>query len=107
VENDPERHKGLSFCAKKIMLGKLLQAGLAFSNAILGAVHAPCHTALEGFLCDLPHGLCNAILVEQNVVGVFNMHRHLIAFKIVAQTLGIDYPRAETYAEFNSGLFST
>ncbi|MFX6483972.1 iron-containing alcohol dehydrogenase, partial [Acinetobacter baumannii] len=45
---------------EKIMLGSM-QAGLAFSNAILGAVHAMSHS-LGGFL-DLPHGLCNAILV--------------------------------------------
>ncbi len=43
------------------MLGSLY-AGMAFSNAILGAVHAMAH-ALGG-LKDLPHGLCNAILLE-------------------------------------------
>ncbi|ERP39055.1 alcohol dehydrogenase-like regulatory protein ErcA [Chitinivibrio alkaliphilus] len=37
------------------------QAGLAFSNASLGSVHAMAHS-LGGFL-DLPHGECNAILV--------------------------------------------
>ncbi|MGE4297992.1 MAG: alcohol dehydrogenase-like regulatory protein ErcA [Desulfovibrionaceae bacterium] len=38
-----------------------LHAGLAFSNAILGAVHAMAHS-LGGFL-DLAHGECNAILL--------------------------------------------
>lgn len=38
-------------------------AGLAFSNAILGAVHAMAHSL--GGLLDLPHGLCNAILLDQ------------------------------------------
>lgn len=38
-----------------------LFAGLAFSNAGLGAVHALAH-ALGGEL-DLPHGLCNALLL--------------------------------------------
>lgn len=37
-------------------------AGLAFSNAILGAVHAMAHSL--GGLLDLPHGLCNAILLD-------------------------------------------
>lgn len=37
-------------------------AGLAFSNAILGAVHAMSHSL--GGLLDLPHGLCNAILLD-------------------------------------------
>ncbi|WP_320169440.1 alcohol dehydrogenase-like regulatory protein ErcA [Maridesulfovibrio sp.] len=43
-----------------VMLGSM-QAGLAFSNAILGAVHAMAHS-LGGHL-DLPHGECNAILL--------------------------------------------
>nr|WP_321349616.1 alcohol dehydrogenase-like regulatory protein ErcA [uncultured Methanoregula sp.] len=40
-----------------------LHAGLAFSNASLGAVHAMAH-ALGGSL-DLPHGLCNALLLDE------------------------------------------
>ncbi|PKQ15629.1 MAG: alcohol dehydrogenase [Actinobacteria bacterium HGW-Actinobacteria-7] len=39
-----------------------LEAGLAFSNASLGATHAMAH-ALGGKL-DLPHGECNALLLE-------------------------------------------
>lgn len=50
---------------RSITLGSL-EAGLAFSNAILGAVHAMSHS-LGGFL-DLPHGECNSILFE-HVVG--------------------------------------
>ncbi|WP_263770830.1 alcohol dehydrogenase-like regulatory protein ErcA [Propionivibrio soli] len=42
-----------------------LQAGIAFSNASLGAVHALAHS-LGGFL-DLPHGECNALLLEHVV----------------------------------------
>ncbi|WP_193075829.1 alcohol dehydrogenase-like regulatory protein ErcA [Pseudomonas sp. FME51] len=70
---------------EKIMLGSL-QAGLAFSNAILGAVHAMSHS-LGGYL-DLPHGLCNAILMEH--VVAFNYDAAPDRFKVVAQTLGID-----------------
>jgi alcohol dehydrogenase len=43
------------------MLGSLF-AGLAFSNASLGAVHAMAHSL--GGLSDLPHGECNALLLE-------------------------------------------
>lgn len=39
-----------------------LQAGLAFSNASLGAVHAMAHSL--GGLLDLPHGECNALLLS-------------------------------------------
>jgi len=38
-----------------------LEAGIAFSNAILGAVHALAHPL--GGLYDLHHGLVNAILL--------------------------------------------
>jgi len=38
-----------------------LEAGIAFSNASLGAVHAMAHS-LGGFL-NLPHGECNAVLL--------------------------------------------
>jgi len=44
-----------------MMLGSL-QAGLAFSNASLGLVHAMAHSI--GGLLDLPHGECNSILLE-------------------------------------------
>jgi alcohol dehydrogenase class IV len=70
---------------EKIMLGSM-QAGLAFSNAILGAVHAMSHS-LGGFL-DLPHGLCNAALVEH--VVAFNFDAAPERFRMVAETLGID-----------------
>ena len=70
---------------EQIMLGSM-QAGLAFSNAILGAVHAMSHS-LGGFL-DLPHGLCNAALVEH--VVAFNFDAAPERFRVVAETLGLD-----------------
>jgi len=51
--------------ARSRMLHASLLAGLAFTNAILGAVHAMAHS-LGGFL-DLPHGQCNAILLDHVV----------------------------------------
>ena len=53
-----------------MMLGSMY-AGMAFTNAILGAVHAMAHSL--GGLSDLPHGLCNAILLD-HVVGANFMH---------------------------------
>ncbi|WAH55199.1 iron-containing alcohol dehydrogenase [Pseudomonas silvicola] len=70
---------------EKVMLGSM-QAGLAFSNAILGAVHAMSHS-LGGFL-DLPHGLCNAVLIEH--VVAFNYSAAPERFQVIAQTCGID-----------------
>ncbi len=49
------------YAREKVMLASL-QAGLAFSNASLGAVHAMAHS-LGGFY-DFAHGECNALLLE-------------------------------------------
>ncbi len=70
---------------EQIMLGSM-KAGLAFSNAILGAVHAMSHS-LGGFL-DLPHGLCNSILLE-HVIN-YNYSSAQDRFKIIAETMNID-----------------
>lgn len=63
-----------------------LEAGLAFSNASLGAVHAMAHS-LGGFL-DLQHGLCNSILLD-HVVN-FNFESSTDKYAIIATNLGID-----------------
>ena len=52
------------------MMMASLMAGLAFSNASLGLVHAMAHS-LGGYL-DLTHGECNAVLLEK--VAQFNFH---------------------------------
>lgn len=74
-----------SHLREQVMLGSM-KAGLAFSNAILGAVHAMSHS-LGGYL-DLPHGLCNAMLLEH--VIDFNYDAATDRFRIVAETMGID-----------------
>ena len=48
--------------ARSEMMLCSMHAGLAFSNASLGLVHSMAH-ALGG-LVDLPHGLCNGLLLE-------------------------------------------
>ncbi len=70
---------------EEIMLGSM-KAGLAFSNAILGAVHAMSHS-LGGFL-DLPHGLCNSMLLEH--VIRYNYSAAPDRFKVIAETMGLD-----------------
>ncbi len=86
-------HDGLPKVAKNlsdieargsVMMGSLL-AGLAFSNASLGAVHAMAHS-LGGWM-DLPHGLCNAILLDK--VVEFNMPYARDKYKVIAQKFGI------------------
>ncbi len=61
-------------------------AGMAFSNASLGYVHAMAHQ-LGGFY-DLPHGVCNAILLPH--VQEFNKTKVADKLKDVAKFMGID-----------------
>ncbi|MFD2368722.1 iron-containing alcohol dehydrogenase [Brevibacillus sp. GCM10020057] len=65
--------------AKQAMAMASLQAGIAFSNAILGAVHAMSHQ-LGGYL-DAPHGEVNAILLphvlEYNYIAAPEKYRQI------------------------------
>jgi alcohol dehydrogenase len=70
---------------ENIMLASM-EAGLAFSNAVLGAVHAMAHSL--GGLLDLPHGECNSLLLEH--VTNFNFDAAPEKFKIIAQAMGVD-----------------
>jgi len=59
-------------------------AGMAFNNASLGHVHAMAHQ-LGGFY-NLPHGVCNAILLPH--VSRFNLIAKLQRFADIAVALG-------------------
>jgi alcohol dehydrogenase len=59
-------------------------AGMAFNNASLGHVHAMAHQ-LGGFY-DLPHGVCNAILLPH--VERFNMIAKMDRFVDIAVAMG-------------------
>jgi alcohol dehydrogenase len=59
-------------------------AGMAFNNASLGHVHAMAHQ-LGGFY-DLPHGICNAILLPH--VERFNMIAKMDRFVDIARAMG-------------------
>jgi 1,3-propanediol dehydrogenase len=63
-----------------------LEAGAAFSNAILGAVHALAHPL--GGVYDLHHGLSNAILLP--VVLRKNLEHAPDKFARIANAMGID-----------------
>lgn len=89
-----------AYLREQIMLASM-QAGLAFSNAILGAVHAMSHS-LGGFL-DLPHGLCNAVLLEH--VVAYNFHSAEERFRRVAEAMNID-TRGMSQAEIQKRLMS-
>jgi alcohol dehydrogenase class IV len=63
-----------------------LQAGFAFSNALLGATHAISHQI--GGLTDLPHGLLNAIMLPH--VMEFNAAVAADRLADVARALGVE-----------------
>jgi alcohol dehydrogenase len=63
-----------------------LEAGLAFSNAILGATHAMSHQV--GGLLDLPHGVVNGVLLPH--VIRFNAEVVPERFAALAAAMGLD-----------------
>ncbi len=71
-----------------VMLGSL-EAGLAFSNASLGAVHALAHS-LGGYL-DLPHGQCNAMLLRH--VAAYNFESATERYEQVGLAMGLPLSR--------------
>jgi alcohol dehydrogenase class IV len=71
-----------------------LEAGAAFSNAILGAVHALAHPL--GGRYDMHHGLANAILLP--VVLKKNLEHAPEKYALIANAMGID-TRGKTSAE--------
>lgn len=72
--------------ARENMLLGSLHAGLAFSNASLGAVHALAHS-LGGYL-DLAHGECNALLLEH--VVRFNIAATPERYRQIGEAIGLD-----------------
>ncbi len=67
-----------------MMLGSL-HAGLAFSNASLGAVHAMTHGL--GGLLDLPPSECNAILLSR--VVEYNFHHAPQRYQDIGEAMGL------------------
>lgn len=77
---------GDNLSAREAMAYAQLLAGMAFNNASLGYVHAMAHQ-LGGFY-DLPHGVCNAILLPH----VQNYNARVCPERLadVAKALGAD-----------------
>ncbi|MGU3497710.1 iron-containing alcohol dehydrogenase [Mycobacterium sp. C31M] len=76
--------------ARVLMAQAALEAGLAFTNAILGAAHAMSHQV--GGLLDLPHGVINGVLLPH--VVRFNAEADPGPFATIAACLGIADKRA-------------
>ncbi|GAB2743372.1 iron-containing alcohol dehydrogenase [Salinifilum aidingensis] len=76
--------------ARTAMAQGSLEAGMAFTNAILGATHAMSHQV--GGLLDAPHGVINAILLPH--VIRFNAAEDPERYRPLAGAAGIDADRA-------------
>lgn len=61
-------------------------AGMAFNSAGLGLVHALAHQ--PGATHNLPHGVCNAILLP--IIENFNRPHAVARFARIAQAMGVD-----------------
>ena len=83
-----------------MMMGSLL-AGLAFSNASLGLVHAMAHSL--GGLLDLPHGMCNSLLLDH--VVEFNYRAVPERYVRIAKAMGLGFDGMAT-AEYREALLT-
>lgn len=77
---------GRDLHAREQMAYAQFLAGMAFNNASLGYVHAMAHQL--GGLYDLPHGVCNAILLPH--VQTFNASVAGGRLKDIASHMGVD-----------------
>ncbi|GAA0529719.1 lactaldehyde reductase [Rhizomicrobium palustre] len=77
---------GADLQAREMMAYGQFVAGLAFNSAGLGCVHAMAHQ--PGALKNLPHGVCNAILLP--VVSAFNRPHAVARFARIAAAMGVD-----------------
>jgi alcohol dehydrogenase len=77
--------------ARTMVMQGSLQAGLAFSNAILGATHAMAHS-LGGAL-NVAHGECNAMLLDH--VIDFNYDAAPVRFPLIAEAMGVELRRVD------------
>jgi alcohol dehydrogenase len=72
--------------AREHMTYVMFLGGIAFNNAGLGFVHAMAHQL--GGVYDLPHGVCNAMLLP--IVERENAKREPRKFRAIAKSAGID-----------------
>jgi len=69
------------------MMFASMVAGMAFSNASLGLVHAMAHSL--GGLLDAPHGICNALLLDW--VVDFNYQSAAERYDRIGQAMGVTF----------------
>ncbi|GAD03026.1 alcohol dehydrogenase [Agarivorans albus MKT 106] len=91
---------GSDLSARDNMAYAQFMAGMAFNNASLGYVHAIAHQ-LGGFY-DLPHGVCNAILLPH--VQQYNAQVVPERLADVAKAMGVDIAELSAEQAAEAGL---
>lgn len=77
---------GKNLTARGNMLIAASIAGIAFSNALVGIVHAMAHAC--GGICNVPHGIANSILLPYGME--YNLEYCPDRYRLVAEAMGID-----------------
>ncbi|WP_320046062.1 iron-containing alcohol dehydrogenase [uncultured Ilyobacter sp.] len=98
----PAVANGENLEAREMMAYAAFLAGMAFNNASLGNVHAMAHQ-LGGFY-DLPHGVCNAILLPH--VEKFNLIACPDKFVDIAKALGENTVGISTMDSAEKAIFA-
>lgn len=83
---------GSNLEAREQMAHGQFLAGMAFNNAGLGCVHSLAHQ--PGATHNLPHGVCNAILLP--VVEEFNRDAAPARFATIAEAMGVEIGNLST-----------
>lgn len=86
--------------AREMMSYAEFLAGMAFNSGLLGYVHAMAHQL--GGLYDLPHGICNAVLLPH--VQEFNKDVSSERLKDVAKAMGVDVSNMSNYDGANAAI---
>ncbi len=79
-----DSYNGDADAREKMHIAQCL-AGMAFSNALLGIAHSIAHKT--GAVFDLPHGLCNAILLPY--VIQYNSRVCMASYARIARAIGL------------------
>ncbi|MEI6859069.1 MAG: iron-containing alcohol dehydrogenase [Shewanella sp.] len=77
---------GENLQARSMLADAQFLAGMSFNSAGLGAVHALAHQ--PGATHDLPHGVCNAILLP--IISKFNAETAPESYRAIAEAMGGD-----------------
>ncbi|NLH47513.1 MAG: iron-containing alcohol dehydrogenase [Myxococcales bacterium] len=84
-------HKGADKTARLAMANAALMAGVAFSNSMVGVVHALAHAT--GAVARVPHGVANSIFLPYGME--YNLPKTIASMADLVGPMAVKYPAAE------------